>query len=53
MAMYGKSIRALEPDKIIFCRGKEYREFSEKEISCFHRCYLNNGIGWEFDVNKK
>lgn len=51
--MYGKSISALEPDKIIFCRGKEYREFSEKEISWSHRSYLNNGIGWNFDLNKK
>lgn len=50
--LYGRSIDAREPDKVIFCRGKEYREFSLEDIKPFKRSYINNSIGWTLDVRK-
>lgn len=50
--MYGRSISALDPDKIIFCRGREYREFAIEDVKPVRGDYRNNSIGWKLDVSK-
>ena len=51
--MYGKSINAHEPDKIMFQCGKIYKELSTKEHKPLTGWgYQNNGIGWNVDVDK-
>ncbi len=53
--MYGRSISALEPDKMIFCQGKVYQEFplgKWKPIGKKGENYINNSVGWGLDLNK-
>lgn len=50
--MYGRSISALDRNKIIFCRGKEYREIPLENNHLFPANFRNNGIGWFLNVNQ-
>lgn len=50
--MYGRSIDARDPDKIIFCRGREYRECSAGDVKPVRGDYRNNSIGWSLKINK-
>ena len=50
--MYGRSISAVDRDKIIFCRGKDYFEIPFENNKLFSKNFTNNGIGWSLNVNK-
>lgn len=52
--MFGRSINTLDPDKVIFCQGKEYQEFPLGKLKPIgKKDYSNKSIGWDLDVNKK
>ncbi|MCM1184561.1 MAG: immunity 26/phosphotriesterase HocA family protein [Roseburia sp.] len=50
--MYGRSISALDRNKICFCRGREYREIPLEGHELLSKNFTNNGITWTFSVNK-
>lgn len=51
--MFGRSINALDPDKVIFCQGKVYQEFPLGKLKPIgKKDYSNKSIGWDLDVNK-
>ncbi len=50
--MYGRSISALDPDKICFCRGREYREIPFESNKLFSTNFINNGINFSLNINK-
>lgn len=50
--MYGRSISAINPDKIMFQRGPVYREIPLQGNTLLPRDFKNNGIGFGLDVNK-
>ena len=50
--MYGRSISALDRDKICFCRGREYREIPLKGNALLPEDFKNNRIGWSLNVYK-
>lgn len=50
--MYGRSISMLDPDKICYCRGKDYREIPLDGNAPLQKDYRNNGIRYGLLVNK-
>lgn len=50
--MYGRSISALDRNKICFCRGKDYREIPLEGHDLLAANFRNNGIGWSLNVNQ-
>ena len=50
--MYGRSISALDRNKICFCRGREYHEIPLEGNELLSRDFKNNGIGWSLNINK-
>lgn len=50
--MYGRSISALDRDKICFCRGRDYREIPLKNNKLLSADFRNGSIGWALNVNK-
>ena len=50
--MYGRSISALDRDKICFCRGRDYREIPLGNNELFSTDFKNNGISYSLNVNK-
>ena len=50
--MYGRSISALDRNKICFCRGREYHEIPLEGNELFSTDFKNNGISWSLNVNK-
>lgn len=51
--MYGRSIDFRDGNKIIFCRGREYREISLEDHDLIPGDFRNNAIGWSLNINKK
>lgn len=51
--MYGRSISALDRNKICFCRGREYREIPLEGNELFSVDFKNNGVSWELNVSKR
>ena len=51
--MYGRSIDAMDPDKVIYCAGKVYREAPYDQDLLFEKDFTNNSIGFSMNVNKK
>ena len=50
--MYGRSISALDINKICFCRGRDYIEIPLEGNEMPSVDFTNNGIGWSLNVNK-
>lgn len=50
--MYGRSINAQDPEKICYCRGRDYREIPLKKNALLHKDFKNNGIGYGPHINK-
>ena len=50
--MYGRSINALDRNKICFCCGKDYREIPLENNELFSTDFKNNGISWALNINK-
>ena len=51
--MYGRSIDALDPDKVIFCQGKMYQEFPLGKLKPIgKKDYSNKAMGWDLEINK-
>ena len=50
--MYGRSISALDRNKICFCRGRDYREIPLEGNELLSKDFKNNGIGWSLNINK-
>lgn len=50
--MYGRSVNALDKNKICFCRGREYREIPLSDNELLFTNFINNGINWSLNVNK-
>lgn len=50
--MYGRSISAVDRNKICFCRGREYREIPFEGDKLLPKDFTNNGISWSLNVNK-
>lgn len=50
--MYGRSISALDKDKICFCRGRDYREIPLEGNEILSTNFINNGISWSLNINK-
>lgn len=50
--MYGCSISALDRNKIIFCRGREYHEIPLGNHNPFPTKFRNNAIGWVLNVSQ-
>lgn len=51
--MYGRSISALDRDKICYCRGREYREIPLEGNELLPGDFKNNGIGFSLYTDKK
>ena len=51
--MYGRSISALDWNKICYCRGTDYREIPLKGNSLLEKDFKNGGIGYNPHINKK
>ena len=51
--MYGLSISMRNPDKIIFQRGHLYREIPLEGNRVVLGDFMNNGIGWNLDLDKR
>lgn len=50
--MYGRSISALDRNKICFCRGRNYREIPLEGNRLLAANFTNSGIGWSLNINK-
>ncbi len=50
--MYGRSISGIDPNKICYCRGKDYREIPLEGNSVLEKDFKNHGIGFGLKVNK-
>lgn len=50
--LYGRSISALDRNKICFCRGKDYREIPLEGNELLSTDFKNNGISFSLNVNK-
>jgi hypothetical protein len=50
--MYGRSINAIKPIKLIFQQGLIYKQMDNVKEK-FYGNFRNNGIGWGLDVNRK
>lgn len=51
--MYGRSISALDRDKICYCRGREYRDIPFGENELLPENFKNNGIGFSIYADKR
>lgn len=50
--MYGRSISGRDPDKICYCRGKDYREIPLDAEKLLQKDFKKNGIGYWPHINK-
>lgn len=50
--LYGRSINALDRNKICFCRGRVYREVSLEHQNLVAEDFTNNAIGFSLNVTK-
>ena len=50
--MYGRSISALDRNKICFCCGRDYREIPLEGNELLSMDFKNNGVSWSLNVNK-
>lgn len=51
--MYGRSINRLDPDKICYYRGRDYREIPLEGNVLLPKDFKNNGISYEPHINKR
>ena len=50
--MYGRSISAIDRDKVCYCEGKEYREIPLAGAVLPQKDFKNNGIGFRPHIDK-
>lgn len=50
--MYGKSISAIEPNRIIFQRGLTYKELDAERNELVSDGFRNNAIGFDLNIDK-